>query len=249
MNQQRQRLAECFQRGRHLATVEKDYEYAHAMFAECVAQDPANLEYVEALLANSKAMFRGDKKNARHLMRLSGERELKKTVVDKDWPNVLRLGIDVLKGDPWHVATLRKMAEACEALHYNEVELAYLKQALDAAPKNADVNRHCARSLARMGQFDQAIACWHRVEEITRGDREATEMISKLAEEKMQWQGRPVGKKEPQGSEPQASEAQQPDSGQEPMTNSHSRSPRFRSVRGKSSSGLSTRTRPTCRII
>jgi hypothetical protein len=66
-NQQRQRLAECFERGRHLAAVEKDYEYAHAMFTECVAQDRANLEYVEALLFNLKAKFGGDTKNARHV--------------------------------------------------------------------------------------------------------------------------------------------------------------------------------------
>jgi hypothetical protein len=77
------------------------------------------------------------------------------------------------------------MAKACEALHYNEVELVYLKPALDAAPKDANVNRHCARSLARMGQFDQAIACWHRVDEITGKDREAAAMISQLAEERM----------------------------------------------------------------
>jgi hypothetical protein len=99
-DQERQRLDERFERGRHLATIERDFEYAHEMFAECVLQDPANLEYVEALLLNLKAKFGGDKKNARHLLRLSEERELKKTVVDKDWPNVLRLGIDVLKGDP-----------------------------------------------------------------------------------------------------------------------------------------------------
>jgi tetratricopeptide (TPR) repeat protein len=219
---ERQRLEECFARGRDLARVEKDYDYAHVMFAECVGQDPANLEYVEALLANLKAKFGGDKKNARHLLRLSGEREFKKAVVDKVWPDVLRLGIEVLKGDPWHVVTLRGMAQACEALHYNEVELAYLKQALDAAPKNVDVNRHCARSLARMGQFDQAIACWHRVEEITGGDREATGMISRLSEEKLKYPGgRPPPKKDQisSGQQPTA-ESQQPESGQPPTADS-----------------------------
>jgi hypothetical protein len=81
---------QCFERGRHLATVEKDFEYAHEMFAECVGQDPANLEYVEAILANLNVKFGGDKRNARHLLRLAGEREFKKALAEKDWPNVLR---------------------------------------------------------------------------------------------------------------------------------------------------------------
>jgi len=59
-----------------------------------------------------------------------------------------------------------------------------LKNALDGAPRDADVNRHCGRSLARMGQFDQAIACWHRVEEIQKGDDEAKKMISQLTMER-----------------------------------------------------------------
>jgi tetratricopeptide (TPR) repeat protein len=35
-----------------------------------------------------------------------------------------------------------------------------------------------------MGQFDQAIACWHRVEEVKPGDKEAGEEISRLTVEK-----------------------------------------------------------------
>jgi tetratricopeptide (TPR) repeat protein len=81
------------------------------------------------------------------------------------------------------------MADACAALHYNEAELVYLKQALDAEPKNIEVNRHCARSLGRMGQFDQAIACWHRIEKLTSQDEEATRMISVLAQEKLKYPG------------------------------------------------------------
>jgi tetratricopeptide (TPR) repeat protein len=87
--------------------------------------------------------------------------------------------LEILRTNPWDVPTLRALAKACAANHYNEVELRYLKNALDAKPKDAEVNRHCAESLARMGQFDQAIACWHRLEELT-GNAEAAEMISRL---------------------------------------------------------------------
>jgi tetratricopeptide (TPR) repeat protein len=76
------------------------------------------------------------------------------------------------------------MANACEALHYNEVELRYLKNALEANRKDIEVNRHCARSLARVGQFDQAISCWHRIEELRKGDDEAPRMISELTVQK-----------------------------------------------------------------
>jgi hypothetical protein len=36
-----------------------------------------------------------------------------------------------------------------------------------------------------MGQFDQAIACWHRLETLVKGDREASEMIMQLAQERL----------------------------------------------------------------
>jgi tetratricopeptide (TPR) repeat protein len=77
------------------------------------------------------------------------------------------------------------MAHACAALHYNEAELLYLKQALDAEPKDLEVNRHCAHSLGRLGQYDQAIACWHRVETLRGFDEEAARNISRLSDEKM----------------------------------------------------------------
>lgn len=181
------RLAECFQRGTHLAQVEKNFDYAHAMFSECLTHDPGNLSYAEAFLGNLRARFNNDKNSARHFLRLPGESDFKKAVAVEQWPDVLRLGLDVLKGDPWHVPTLRGMARACQALHFNDVELVYLKQALERAPKDVEVNRHCAQSLARMGQFDQAIACWHRIEEITGGNAEAATMISQLAEDKIRF--------------------------------------------------------------
>jgi tetratricopeptide (TPR) repeat protein len=102
---------------------------------------------------------------------------------------VIRQGIDSLRSNPWNVTVLRSMAEACAGLHYNEVELVYLKQALVAAPEDIQVNRHCALSLGRMGQFDQAIACWHRVERLTGNDAQAAQMISRLAEEKLKYPG------------------------------------------------------------
>ena len=82
------------------------------------------------------------------------------------------------------ISTLVAIAEACDTLNLDEAGLVYLKQALDVNPKDGEVNRICGRTLARLGQFDQAIACWHRVEQAKPGDPEAARAIGELAIEK-----------------------------------------------------------------
>jgi tetratricopeptide (TPR) repeat protein len=204
------RLDDCFRRGEQRAAAH-DFDYAHAMFTECVVNDPGNLQYVEAMLANLQERY--GKRKKRPGGRLA--RPLRTAVEGQQWDEILRLGIATLERNPWHVATLHVLARACEALHFNEVELAYLKAALDADPRAPDVNRHCAKSLARMGQFDQAIACWHRVERYVPGDQEAVEMIARLAEEKIRWAGVSVAKDEPTGPavQPGGAAASDPDGG------------------------------------
>jgi tetratricopeptide (TPR) repeat protein len=182
-------IENCYQRGLKLATQEKNYDYAQEMFAQCVLHAPSNVVYAEAMLKNLREKFSGRKKKSTFSFGQGGSRGLKKSLQHSEWTSVLRLGIDLLKANPWDVATLRAMAKACEALHYNEVELVYLKQALDADPKDVEVNCHCARSLGRMGQFDQAIACWHRVETLQGKSEEAARMISQLAEDKLRYPG------------------------------------------------------------
>ena len=76
------------------------------------------------------------------------------------------------------------MAEACKELGIDECQLSYLRLALDANPKDIAANRQAALTLQRMGQFDQAIACWHRVEQAKPHDEEALQAISRLSVEK-----------------------------------------------------------------
>ena len=179
----RARLHKCYVHGTNLMQQDKyDFDYANTMFTECVAKDPGNLVYVEAFFENLQRKFRHKKRT--RLKGFSGKGNLKKLSSKGEWLGVLRLGLDQLKNNPWDVPVLRAMAEACEALRLNEVELRILKSALDVNPKDVEVNRHCAKSLARMGQFDMAIACWHRVEENCRRDREAAKMISELTIER-----------------------------------------------------------------
>ena len=176
----RKRLQQCFERGKELSSKDKpDHDYAHSMFTECVVNDPSNLEYVEAMLDNLQRKYGNNKKGSR-LRGFGGKSNFKKSIADKDWEQIFRSGLEILKKDPWEVATLRAMATACKANRYNEVELRYLKNALDKNPKDIEVNKHCAESLTRMGQFDQAIACWHRIETLDKKNTEAKQKISEL---------------------------------------------------------------------
>jgi tetratricopeptide (TPR) repeat protein len=182
-------LVRCFQRGLHLMNVERSHDYAHTMFAECVSKQPDNLQFVEAMIKNLRAKHQTRSTSIGSLVFGGLNRKLHKALTDADWNKVLSIGIDLLQSDVWNCEILRAMATACAGLHFNEVELVYLKQALESQPKNIEVNRHCAHSLARMGQFDQSIACWHRVEAIKRGDSEASEMIARLCLEKLKYPG------------------------------------------------------------
>jgi tetratricopeptide (TPR) repeat protein len=60
----------------------------------------------------------------------------------------------------------------------------FLRTALEYDPKDPDVNRECAVALRSKRQFDQAIACWHRVEQARPGNEEAARAIASLSVEK-----------------------------------------------------------------
>lgn len=183
----RRQLQQCYEHACRLLGQDKpDREYAHTLLMQCVVADPGNLVYVEAFLKNLQDKYNNNRRGAWSLFGGGGRNrgEFKKAVAKGNWAEVLKLGPELLYSNPWDVLVLRGMAQACEAFRYNEVELRYLKNALDANPKDIDVNRHCAQSLARMGQFDQAIACWHRIEELRPNDQEAKRMIAELTVER-----------------------------------------------------------------
>lgn len=180
----RQRLASCFDHAIKLAEGDDcDCDYVHTLLTQCVSADPANLVYVEAMFKNLQKKYKNNKKGGK-IRATKAKAALKKALTKKEWAIAVRMAPDVFHANPWDVQSLRGIAEACEQLQLNEVELRYLKMALDGAPKNAEVNRHCAKSLSRMGQFDMAISCWHRVEESDKSDKEAPKAIAALSLEK-----------------------------------------------------------------
>ncbi|MEX0818962.1 MAG: tetratricopeptide repeat protein [Pirellulaceae bacterium] len=161
-----------------MTTEKYDFDYVHSFLVQCVLRDPANTVYLEAFLENLHRKYNHNKRGA--LLNFGGKGPIKRAIAKEDWEQVLTLAAAALKSNPWDVTALRAAAEACAAFGYHQAELRYLKNALVPNPQDADVNRHCALSLARIGQFDQAISCWTRVDEAKRGDEEAQRMISEL---------------------------------------------------------------------
>jgi tetratricopeptide (TPR) repeat protein len=200
----RQRLQRLFEHASQSAQ-KKDFDYAHELFTQCVAGDPASTLYLQSMLDNLKTKYNNNKKGGKlaGMKTSAGRKNMKAAAGKQDWPGVIRAGCEVLRHNPWDPPALMGMADACDHLGIDECQLYYLKWALNADPKNPEVNKKAARTLSRMGQFDQAIACWHRVEEAKPGDQEAANEISRLTVEKAVHHGgysREVIEGKPKGS-------------------------------------------------
>lgn len=184
---QRRRLQLCYEQARKLMAQPKyDFDDAHAALTDCVVSDPGNLVYVGAFLDNLSRKYSHNLKGA-SLQWFLPRGPLKKALAAKQWQEAIKAGAAILKTNPWDAATLRGMATACEHLQCSETELRYLQNASDGNPKDVDVWRHCAHSLARIGEYDQAIACWTRVAELKPNDAEAQQMIGNLQGAKTKW--------------------------------------------------------------
>ncbi|MCA9259320.1 MAG: tetratricopeptide repeat protein [Planctomycetales bacterium] len=186
----RHRLQKVFERG--LACVEKgDHDYAHQLLAQCVVEDPASDIYLKGFLDNLRKKYGNSKKGAKlAALKIKSHRTaLSKASEKGDWTAAFTAGCAALALNPWDVTTLLALAAACGELHIDECRLIYLRAALDVDGKNPTVNREAALALSQMGQFDQAIACWHRVEQAKPHDEEALQAISRLSVEKTIRQG------------------------------------------------------------
>ncbi len=186
----RQRLQAVFERAQ--SCVEKsDHDYAHDLFTQCISEDPANLIYLQQLLSNLSQKYGNSKKGARlAALKVKGARSaLVRAATKGQWRDAFQAAGDALKHNPWDTSTLLAIADAYEQLGSDECMLYTLRWALDVAPKDAVINRRAAIALARLGQFDQAIICWRRVEQAKPRDEEATKAISQLSVEKTIQQG------------------------------------------------------------
>jgi tetratricopeptide (TPR) repeat protein len=181
----RQRLQAVFEHAQRC--VEKaDYDYAHDLFTQCLVEDPANLIYLQSFLGNLAQKYGNNKKGSRFasFWTKTTRMTLNKATSKGQWREAFTAACEALKANPWETSTLLDVADAYHEIGSDECELYTLRWALDAAPKDVTVNRKAAETLSRLGQFDQAISCWRRVEQAKPNDEEAAKAISKLSVEK-----------------------------------------------------------------
>jgi tetratricopeptide (TPR) repeat protein len=166
--------------------VEKgDHDYANQLLTQCVSEDPANVVYLQSFLANLQKKYGNNKRGSRLAgLKIKSHRlTLSRETGRLNWQAVFEAGCAALALNPWDIPSLLAMADACGALHVDECQLVFLRSALDIDAKDPVVNRQAAKALQRMGQFDQAIACWRRVKQAKPDDDEAVQAVSRLSVE------------------------------------------------------------------
>lgn len=197
---QRKRLQKCFEHA-NLQARQESYDYATDMFSQCVLGDPGNVAYVHGFLGNLKQKYSNNKKGDKlaFIKSVGSKGMVKKASMQKDWAALFKHGLEVLKLNPWDVPTLTSLAHACDELELGDAQLAFLRVALEADPKDVNVNRTCARALgkrvklvqgeARDKMYEMAFACWRRVEQSVPGDEEAARATASLMVERTITQG------------------------------------------------------------
>ncbi len=180
---QRKRIQKAFEHAKKLmGQQEYDHGYVSDLLAQCVTGDPSNVEYIIAYIENLHRKFNNNRPPAflAQLKERAARSAMKKAEAQGQWEEVYRNGAKVLTANPWDVATLRSMATAAKHLGHVLCEMRLLKFALEANPKDPETNIQAAKALAELGQYDQAIACLHRVEQVRPDDEEVQRMIAEL---------------------------------------------------------------------
>lgn len=182
-DRKRKRIQSCFEHARKVVAQEDcNRDYVADLLTQCVAGDPSNVEYMQAFWENLCKKYNNKRSNKlAQLAGLAGRSAMKKAIGQKDWTNAVKQAVDLLKKNPWDTVALAGMGTVAQENGFGEVELQWLKFALVSSPNDPDVNRQCALALERRIQYDQAIACWHRVEKARPNDDEPPREIAKLA--------------------------------------------------------------------
>jgi len=181
---ERSRLTKCFTTGSDNLR-KGNYDYAIELFGSCVAGDPASAIYLQKFMEALYKKFSKKKKGGLASLLSAGSRgSLKRLVASGKTREALKTGLDVLKKDPFDVACILSLADACGEAHCLETQGLFLRRALDVAPKDISVNKHCANYKERLGEYDQAISCWQRLAGTKSVREEADREIARLSVEK-----------------------------------------------------------------
>lgn len=178
----RKRLQQLFDHGT-LQYNQKNYDYATELLYQCVIGDPGNILYLQRYMDNLKDKYGKNKRgHSMAFLRAMGSRgATKKAFGKEDWIGTIKSGCEALQWNPWDVATLTMLWKASVSLGFTESPLVYLKSALEANPKDPEVNRTCAGALEELGRLDEAIACWRRVAQaFPNGSEDADKNITRI---------------------------------------------------------------------
>ncbi len=181
---QRQRLQKLWEEARGLMVrassppSRKEAERIHELLAECVAGDPGNTVYLDALLVHLRAL-RQIPKSPWWFLRfrffgtwwaddddLPGPAEILgllhglTTVPNKSYPHILQL-----------------LASVCSLHDLSEAEVRYLREVLHFIPDDSDTLTKLARSLLRQGRFDEARSAVERLRAKTSKSSEVAKLL------------------------------------------------------------------------
>lgn len=157
----RRRLQTAFDHGT-LKGSKGEFDYAHEMFAQCVAGDPGNVIYTQNLIGNLIKKYNNNPKSAKR-PGMKDKNALKKAISKKDWVAAIKPGMGCLKQNPWDPGILKDLATACGHLEVPDCQLLYMNLALEGNPKDMSLNNAAADMFEEMGEFDRAILCLQRV--------------------------------------------------------------------------------------
>ncbi|MGW8256998.1 MAG: tetratricopeptide repeat protein, partial [Thermoguttaceae bacterium] len=185
------RFEKIFSHAQKIATgLKPDYEYAAELISQCVAADPANVEYAKTFIEYLQKKYNNNLSGASmaQLRKRSNRAAVKEALHQENWEEVIRNGVEVLKANPWDAPALTAMAEAAKKSGYFESELLFLKSALLGHRNDPALNRLVAIALGERLHYDQAMAYWRRVEEALPDDEEPKRAIAYLQTKKMGFQ-------------------------------------------------------------
>lgn len=139
------RREKCFELASKQAAKE-NYDYAIDLFAECVLADMGNLNYVQAFIGTLQKKYGSNKKGSvfAQFKQRADRRAVQEAIARRQWDEVIKNSLNVLKVNPWDASLLTAMATAYENIagerdeltssRFADCELFCLKCAVDANP-------------------------------------------------------------------------------------------------------------------
>lgn len=174
--------ADFWKRGSE-AIAKQNWDYAIECFSSSVEFAPDNLTYRQCLRGAVRKKYKDNKTGAKMAsVKLMGTRgKIKKSRMQKDWENIIKLAEEGLKVNPWDAALNAAVAESCLELEYGgEIAVFCYQCALETDPDNIEYIRCLARLLEDRGEFDAAIKHWEKVRKMEPEDTEARSKVTQI---------------------------------------------------------------------